>query len=233
MDTPITLSVENFDLVNNMNRIGMKNRTGQKTEPNSASVNLSEACEGNLVIADISGFTKFVSRMEIATGKFITSQLLASIIKSNALDLEVSEIEGDAILFYKYGERFSEREVIQQFSIIRENFHSELSSLSNALNEEIDLHVKLIAHYGTFSEYAIGRFKKLYGKTIIEAHRLLKNSIQSNAYVLMTEVLLNNKSEFYDSRLNANNRLCEKYSDLEKMCFKYVDFASPSLSPGW
>ncbi|TFF36224.1 DUF2652 domain-containing protein [Mucilaginibacter psychrotolerans] len=47
----------------------------------------------------------------------------------------------------------------------------------------MDLGLKLITHYGPFSEYKVGGFTKLYGISVIKAHRLLKNSIGSDEYV--------------------------------------------------
>jgi len=60
--------------------------------------------KGLLFIPDISGFTQFVNEVEIGHSRFIIQQLLEILIKSNELKLEISEIEGDAILFYKFGE---------------------------------------------------------------------------------------------------------------------------------
>ena len=59
---------------------------------------------GLLFIPDISGFTRFVNEVEIDHSRFIIQQLLEELIKANDSGLEISEIEGDAILFYKYGE---------------------------------------------------------------------------------------------------------------------------------
>lgn len=71
-----------------------------------------------------------------------------------------------------------------------EAFNQELAILREELGEEIDLTLKLIAHFGILSEYKIGIFQKLYGETVIEAHRLLKNSVNSSTYVLITDDLL-------------------------------------------
>lgn len=57
---------------------------------------------GMLMIPDISVFTDFVISSEISVGKYIIESLIQSIINSNILHLEISEIEGDAVLFYKY-----------------------------------------------------------------------------------------------------------------------------------
>ena len=60
--------------------------------------------KGLLFIPDISGFTKFVHETEIDHSRLIIQELLEILINANQIGLEVSEIEGDAILFYKFGE---------------------------------------------------------------------------------------------------------------------------------
>src|SRR6188508_2107039 len=60
--------------------------------------------KGLLFIPDISGFTKFVSQTDIEHSRLIIQELLEVLINSNEIGLEISEVEGDAILFYKFGE---------------------------------------------------------------------------------------------------------------------------------
>ena len=62
---------------------------------------------GLLFIPDISGFTRFVNEIEIEHTRHIIQQLLEVLINANKIGLEISEIEGDAILFYKFGEPVS------------------------------------------------------------------------------------------------------------------------------
>lgn len=59
--------------------------------------------KGLLFIPDISGFTRFVNETEIGHTRLIIQELLETLINANQLGLDVSEIEGDAILFYKFG----------------------------------------------------------------------------------------------------------------------------------
>ncbi|MCD4696906.1 MAG: DUF2652 domain-containing protein [Bacteroidales bacterium] len=54
-----------------------------------------------LFIPDISGFTEFVNKTKIDHSKHIITELLEIIINSDQLGLTVSEIEGDAVLFYR------------------------------------------------------------------------------------------------------------------------------------
>lgn len=146
---------------------------------------------GMLMIPDLSGFTDFVINTNISIGKDITENLLKSIINSNTLSLEVSEIEGDAVLFYKYDKIPSFDETLWQIRLMYSNFKKELTRLSLQLAVEIPLSLKIIVHYGPFIQYKIGRFEKLYGKPVVEAHNMLKNHIaQFPPYALFSDAFL-------------------------------------------
>lgn len=57
--------------------------------------------QGLIFIPDITGFTNFVRKIDIDLGVSITRDLLNEIIDNNDMELELSEIEGDALLFLK------------------------------------------------------------------------------------------------------------------------------------
>lgn len=146
---------------------------------------------GMVMIPDISGFTDFVINTNMTIGKYITENLLKSIIDSNNLSLEVSEIEGDAVLFYKYHKIPSFDDTIAQIVEMYNNFKEEVARLSIVLAMEIPLSLKIIVHYGAFIQYKIGRFEKLYGAPVVEAHKMLKNHIAKfPPYALFSEAFL-------------------------------------------
>jgi hypothetical protein len=186
--------------------------------PELASLN-----HGSLLIPDISGFTKFVHDTDIGIGKYVISRLLTVILDCNILGLTVSEIEGDAILFYKLGKRLTFEEVLVQFSTMQHQFSIELYKLSRETGIELKLSLKMIAHYGPLAEYHVGRFTKLYGTSVIEAHRLLKNSIASDEYLIITDNLLHSELLSGD-RIGFANRVCETYNHLERICFTWLRF---------
>ncbi|TFF36126.1 DUF2652 domain-containing protein [Mucilaginibacter psychrotolerans] len=95
--------------------------------------------EGNLLIPDISGFTRFVQITDIETGSYIISRLLAVLLDSNMLNLKISEIEGDAILFYKLGERLSRQNILAQFDAMQDRFRSEILLLATKTGIELIL----------------------------------------------------------------------------------------------
>ncbi|MCV9929752.1 DUF2652 domain-containing protein [Flavobacterium sp. LS1R49] len=146
---------------------------------------------GMVMIPDISGFTDFVISTNMFIGKYITENLLKSIIDSNNLFLEVSEIEGDAVLFYKYRKIPSFDNALTQIEVMYDNFKKEVARLSLQLAMEIPLSLKIIVHYGIFTKYKIGRFEKLYGAPIVEAHKMLKNHIAKfPPYALFSDAFL-------------------------------------------
>lgn len=143
--------------------------------------------KGLIFIPDISGFTNFVKNIEIDLGVAITSNLLNEIIDSNPLDVELSEIEGDAVLFYKLGKPLPLEEVFAGFKSMYDAFNRKFKSLKEAYNIKADLSLKFIVHYGELNVYNIKGFKKLFGKTVIESHCLLKNGNGQTNYILITE----------------------------------------------
>jgi hypothetical protein len=60
--------------------------------------------KGFIFIPDISGFTNFVNSVELSHSRHVIKELLEVILDSNQMELKVSEVEGDAILFYRLGE---------------------------------------------------------------------------------------------------------------------------------
>jgi hypothetical protein len=146
--------------------------------------------KGLIFIPDISGFTNFVKKIDADLGWKITRELLIEIIESNPLYLEISEIEGDAILYYKQGKPIEIEVLLNGFQEIMKRFNKKYLQLREAYGIEAELSLKLIVHYGSLSTFKIKGFTKLYGSAVIEAHRLLKNGSKSNNYILITDEYL-------------------------------------------
>jgi hypothetical protein len=152
--------------------------------------------KGLLFIPDISGFTRFVNETEIEHSRVIIQELLEILVNANELGLEVSEIEGDAILFYKFGEPPALATLYKQVEKMFCEFHRNLFAYEHrrycqckACMAAIGLTLKVITHYGEFTGYNVKQFSKLIGKDIIVAHQLLKNDIALHEYWLITPAL--------------------------------------------
>ena len=155
-----------------------------------------------ICIPDISGFTKFMSDTDIEMSSKVIPSLLNKVIYANDIGLKVSEIEGDAILFYRSGELPSLEVLVNQCKKFYNEFYSQLNLLQdkyNAQEQALDfpntLGLKIIMHYGDqVSAVPIGKNIKLMGEDVIIAHRLLKNKVPYEEYILMSKNIL----QFYD-----------------------------------
>lgn len=150
-----------------------------------------------IFIPDISGFTRFVADVEIEHSQHIIQELLEILIESNDIDLKISEIEGDAILFYRFGQAPTAAALMAQIQRMFVNFHKHLKKYEThricqcgACKTANDLTLKFIAHYGDITMNKIKSYNKLFGKDVIVAHRLLKNDIEHHEYALVTDNLV-------------------------------------------
>jgi hypothetical protein len=184
--------------------------------------------KGLIFIPDISGFTRFVNATEIEHSRYIIQELLEILINANQIGLEVSEIEGDAILFYKYGDAPQLNEVYGQVEKMFCDFHRSLASYElcrvcqcTACRSVSDLTLKVITHYGEFTGYNVKSFSKLIGKDIILAHQLLKNDIEQHEYWLVTDELMNSEPQHHlPEWISWNNST--KQTENGQVLFRYV-----------
>jgi len=151
-----------------------------------------------LCIPDISGFTKFMGNTDFELSSKVIPSLLNRIVYSNEIGLKISEIEGDAVLFYRNGDLPPFKELIGQCRHFYTEFYEQLKELRKKYSEEEDsskipdiLGLKIILHYGMeIAAVPVGNHVKLMGEEVIVAHRLLKNKIKSEEYILLSQLLL-------------------------------------------
>ena len=184
--------------------------------------------KGLLFIPDISGFTRFVNETEIDHSRIIIQELLEILINANRIGLEISEIEGDAILFYKPGESPRVEELYRQVEQMFCDFHRHIIAYEHrrfcqceACKSAINLTLKVVTHYGEFTDYHVKNFRKLIGKDIIVAHQLLKNDIEQHEYWLVTKnILPGNPPETLPQWMEWNSSA--KQTEGGEVAFKYT-----------
>ena len=186
--------------------------------------------KGLLFIPDISGFTRFVNDSEINHSRLIIQELLDTLINANQMGLEVSEIEGDAILFYKFGDLPNLAQLYQQVEKMFCDFHRHLVAYEQrrfcqctACNSAINLSLKVITHYGEFAGYNVKNFSKLIGKDIIVAHQLLKNDIEQHEYWLVTKNLVSDHPPGFKQWMQWN--VSTKQTETGEIPFHYTQLS--------
>ena len=150
--------------------------------------------QGFLVLADISGFTAFVSKMEIEHGAEVTGLLLETVMERLSPPLEIQEVEGDAVFAIGAdpvtagdGVPAAATRAFEAFEERRLAISRDDSCGCRACRGVSTLSLKLIVHHGRFVRQTVGGRSRVAGPDVILAHRLLKNDVAGDAYLLLTE----------------------------------------------
>ncbi len=151
-----------------------------------------------LLIADISGFTGFMSQKSIPLNhaKQIVVRLLKSVIEASESPLRVAEIEGDAVFFAAVieGDPDSTAKLVRRkiddffaaFQAERDSIDDLRTCSCDACVQVGSLRLKQVLHLGEVVRETIGSFEKYFGPDVILVHRMLKNSVGAKEYVMMT-----------------------------------------------
>ncbi len=147
------------------------------------------------VIADISGYTPFMAQHKkaLAHSQMVISALLQTILEQCDSGLQVAKLEGDAAFLYALRDG-GEKQLGRRLLAIVDRFWHKLAELTatsicncDACTTIDRLRLKIVVHAGEALFYKIGAFEELSGFDVIVAHRLLKNSVEADQYILLTE----------------------------------------------
>jgi hypothetical protein len=154
---------------------------------------------GFLVLADITGFTAFVTGTELEHGPPIIAELLEVVIRHLVPPLEVQELEGDAV--FAFG---PDRTIVPAATLLgpvgdafaafrarRRDLAADETCSCKVCRSVSKLDLKIVAHHGTFLRQMVGGRRQLAGTDVILVHRLLKNRlVRTTGYLLLTEAAL-------------------------------------------
>lgn len=177
-----------------------------------------------LLLADISGYTQFMLSHEkaLAHSQMIIGGLMETLMRQIDHPLKIVELEGDALFLYapKVGdaaawERRSQH-LVERIHRLFRAFRRRLAELAaysvcrcDACSHLEKLKLKVVAHSGEVLLNRVGEFSVLSGLDVIKVHRLLKNSVSEDRYVLMTE------SAYRDLRLPEGVEVVEGTEDYD------------------
>jgi hypothetical protein len=161
---------------------------------------MNQEIEVILALADISGYTKFLRHHAAATSHAaeIMGRLLSRMVNSISSPIRVAEIEGDAVFFYALVDNNNREsvasEVAMQLAILFREFEAERKALSclascpcDACRGIKNLELKQVVHWGRASFQEVANFRKLFGLDVVLVHRMLKNSVPKQRYLMLTE----------------------------------------------
>jgi hypothetical protein len=154
---------------------------------------------GYLVLADLSGFTRFVASTELEHAQGILANLLRLLRGHLTPTLSLAEVEGDALFLFASAERLARGETLLEliestytaFRDKQETMKRNATCPCQACQVMPTLDLKFVTHCGEYVLQDLTGAAKPFGSSVNLAHRLLKNCITDltgwKAYALFTE----------------------------------------------
>lgn len=150
------------------------------------------------VIADISGYTKFMAETAIEHAKGILESLFGDLLPAVRSPLKISGLQGDAIFAYAFETDVMTKQFILDFSEqlycvfarSKEKMILNTGCPCDACSTVDGLELKIVVHHGDCVIQKTGDREELAGQDVITAFRLLKNKVKErtgmDAYTLIS-----------------------------------------------
>jgi len=159
---------------------------------------MPEVAKGCLVLADIGGYTDYLSGVELEHSHDILADLIGTVADQLAGPLRLAKLEGDAVFCCDPDDGVDAVSLLTAIQSCYFAFARRQRTISIATSCECDacrripdLDLKFLAHHGSFVEHNVAGSRELVGPDVVLAHRLLKNSVQERhglrGYALLTE----------------------------------------------
>jgi uncharacterized protein YndB with AHSA1/START domain len=155
--------------------------------------------QGYIVIADITGYTAFLSSSELEHAEDSLRSLINLLIDQTKPPLVISRLEGDAVISYAPQASFLQGQTLVEiientyvaFRQARERMQLNTTCTCMACRNIPGLDLKFLVHFGSYILQETPFYKELVGSDVNLAHRLLKNQISKltgvKAYAAYTE----------------------------------------------
>ncbi|WP_270728910.1 DUF2652 domain-containing protein [Shimia sp. Alg240-R146] len=154
---------------------------------------------GYLLIADITGYTQFLTSSEMDHANPILQSLLGVLLEQIGDPLNFWKTEGDAVLAYSTRQDFPSGETFlticetmyNAFTHRRQDIIANTTCPCQACANVGKLDLKIIAHHGRFDEMQLGPTKDISGPDVILVHRMTKTDVTERtgigSYALFSE----------------------------------------------
>jgi len=155
--------------------------------------------KGYLVLADISGYTSFLAKVELEHAHEILTDLLEVIVDRFKSILTISKLEGDAVFAYADETKIARGEIVLEliedtyvaFRQRRDTSNRSSTCSCKACQSMPSLELKFFVHCGNYVIQNVAGIRELVGSDVNLVHRLMKNHITEhtgwNAYSLFSK----------------------------------------------
>ena len=164
-------------------------------ESNAMLPKAETAC---FAIADISGYTRFVSGVELDHAQDIIADVMDTLVRALRPPFRLAKFEGDAAFVYALADKVDGPLMQDSIEAAYFAFRRRLRNIKQASSCECqacsrmqDLDVKFVVHHGEFIRQKMSGREELAGRDVILVHRLLKNDVGkrfgSHSYALFSD----------------------------------------------
>jgi uncharacterized protein YndB with AHSA1/START domain len=153
------------------------------------------------LIADISGYTRYLAGVELDHAQDILADLVGTVVSALRPTFRLAKLEGDAAFTYAPAEKVDGSLLLDAIERCYFGFRRRRRDVRQATSCECDacvripdLNLKFVVHHGLALHQKMAGRDELVGTDVIVVHRLLKNDVvqqtDATAYALITQTCI-------------------------------------------
>lgn len=162
----------------------------------SKKVPMSSIERGCFLIADVSGYTRYLGGVELDHAQDILADLLGAVVTNTSV-MKTAKLEGDAVFCHAAAGDLDGAALVDTiescyfaFTKRRRTIAHLTTCLCNACTKLDALDLKFVVHCGQYAAHVVAGREEVVGYDVVLVHRLLKNqvadAIGTRGYALFT-----------------------------------------------
>lgn len=162
----------------------------------SKKVTMSSIARGCFLIADVSGYTRYLGGVELDHAQDILADLLGAVVANTSV-MRTAKLEGDAVFCHAPAGDLDGAALVDTIESCYFAFTKRLRTIAHLTTCTCDackkldgLDLKFVVHCGQYAAHVVADREELVGYDVILVHRLLKNQVAdatgTRGYALFT-----------------------------------------------
>jgi len=191
---------------------------------------------GSLILADISGYTRYLTGVELEHSTDVLADLINTIVEQMRGQFTLAKLEGDAIFAFAIDSPDPEASTLVTtvescyFAFVRRRAAIDRATTCtcDACSLIPSLDLKFVVHHGRFAIHDVAGNRELVGTDVIVVHRLLKNEIKERTGLEAYAFFSGDCTEHYglDTKALTLQAHTESYDDVGEVAGWVLDLGA-------